>query len=55
MLELSLATIEKGRRYEITATPKSEALAAKGGAAGRLIITTNDPDQREISVSYRIL
>jgi hypothetical protein len=55
MLELALATIEEGRQYELTATLKNEALSVKGDTAGQLIITTNDPEQSEITVSYRVM
>jgi hypothetical protein len=56
MLDLSLATVDEGRHYELTATLKKEDLeAGKGGQAGQLIITTNDPDQREISIGYWVI
>ena len=54
-LELKLETIENGQRYEVTATLKKEALGARGGATGSILITTDNPEQREITVRYSII
>lgn len=54
-LELELEAIEDGRRYEVTATLKKEALGAQGVATGFILITTDNPEQREITVRYSII
>lgn len=55
MLDLSLATVEEGQIYELTATLRKEALAVQGDTVAQLVIVTNDPEQKNITVSYRII
>lgn len=54
MLELNLTTIEDGQRYELTATLRREAFSTQSGAPGTLLITTNNPEQREITIRYSV-
>jgi hypothetical protein len=54
-LDLNLTTIEEGQRYELTATLRREALTTQGVISGALLITTNNPEQQEITVRYGVL
>jgi hypothetical protein len=54
-LELKLETIEDGQRYELTATLKKEALGARDAAPGSILITTDNPEQKRITVGYRLI
>ena len=53
MLTVEVDTSESGRRYQIKMTPKTNP-GYVGRRAGRVMITTDDPEQPELHVSYVI-
>jgi len=54
-LQLSVETLEDGQKFELTATLKPEALATSGNQTGTIVITTNNQEQKEITVRYNVV
>ena len=54
-LKLNVKTVEEGQKFELTATLKPEALATSGNQTGTIVITTNNQEQKEITVRYNIV
>jgi hypothetical protein len=55
-LQLDLNTINEGRQFEIVASLKPEVLnTAEKSLHGLILITTDNPDQQEITVHYSII
>jgi hypothetical protein len=54
-LDLAFKPLIEGKKYELTATLKEEARARGTNLGGRIVVTTNDPEQREVIVNYNVL
>ena len=54
-LQLNVKTVEEGQKFELTATLKPEALATSGNQTGTIVITTNNQEQKEITVRYNVV
>ncbi|MFQ6007419.1 MAG: hypothetical protein ACE5K8_00560 [Candidatus Zixiibacteriota bacterium] len=55
VLDLELETLDKGQRYQVVATLKQEALSGATTRSGSILITTDNPDQKEITVHYNVI
>lgn len=51
-LRLVLRTVEEGQKYELTAALKQEAPSTGSNLSGSILITTDNPKQKEITVKY---
>ena len=54
-LQLNVKTVEEGREFELTATVKPDTLFTLGSQTGTIVITTNNQEQKEITVRYSVL
>jgi len=51
-LQLVLRTVEEGQKYELTAALKQEVLSTGSNLSGSIVIATDNPKQKEITVKY---
>ncbi len=54
-LQLNVKTVEEGREFELTATVKPDTLFTLGNKTGTIVITTNNQEQKEITVRYNVV
>ena len=54
-LQLDLKTIDEGKLFEIVATLKREALSAATNQKGSILITTDNSEQREVTIQYTVI
>lgn len=52
-LNLKLNTVEEGQKYELSVSPKV-AGSKPGNVSGNIVISTDNPDQRTVSIRYSI-
>jgi hypothetical protein len=53
-MNVELKTIEDGREFELTVRPKS-AESIAGTVKGTIVIVTDHPDQRELTLAYTVI
>ena len=54
-LQLNVKTVEEGQKFELTATLKPDTLSTLGTQTGTIVITTNNQEQKEITVRYNVM
>jgi hypothetical protein len=54
-LNLEVTPVEEGRRYKLKVMPKVQDPASEGHVEGNVIITTNNPAYKEVTLPYNIV